>query len=448
MGPAGSLRDGGIRHDTMGITRHTSRRSGARLHRSVAAAILLVVGSITAEAAGEGIGAGDASQSGSVPLGALLPDDRLTPALRGFEVAGEVYAAAYDDWTSARRDLADARRTAARNRLLLADLGASRIAGRAALDDRRALLRGVVHDLGGLDIALAQLIVSSYTRGGPIGQAAAMFDVGDVTDTLYVQTLEREVGKDQLARRLALRSTTARLQHDIEDLTAELGSLADRAFDARSAIEESTARDIALTARLPSIEQALRDVRMSSLVVGSDLPLVALDAYVRAAARLAAEKPQCGVQWQMIAALGRIESNHGSVNGASLRADGRTTVAIIGIALTGDNGTALVPDTDNGRVDGDPDLDRAVGPMQFIPSTWLAFRRDGNGDTVADPQSIYDSALTAAAYLCAAGRSLRTADNLRRAFFAYNRSSRYGDTALDNVDKYRRIVFPPVPTIS
>ena len=432
----------------MGMTRHTSRRWGARLHRCVGAAILLVVASITADAAAEGIGAGDASQSGTVPLGALLPDDRLTPALRGFEVGGEVYAAAYDEWASARRDLADARRTAVRNTTLLAELGAARTAGRAALDDRRALLRGVVYDLGGLDIAMAQLIVSSYTRGGPIGQAAAMFDVGEVTDTLYVQTLERDVGNNQLARRLALRTTTARLQHDIEDLTAQLGSLADRAFDARADIEQSTARDIALTARMPTLERALRDARMSSLVVGSDLPLVALDAYVRAAARLASEKPQCGVQWPMIAALGRIESNHGSVNGASLRPDGRTTVPIIGIALTGEGGTARVPDTDDGRLDGDPDVDRAVGPMQFIPSTWLAFGRDGNGDTVADPQSMYDAALTTAAYLCSAGRSLRTADNLRNAFFAYNRSSRYVDTALDNVDRYRRIVFPPVPTIS
>ena len=280
----------------MGMTRQTSRRSGARLHRRVGAAILLIVASITTEAAGEGIGAGDASQSGAVALGALLPDDRLTPALRGFEVTGEVYAAAYGDWTSARRDLAEARRTAARNNALLAELGVARTAGRTALDDRRALLRGVVYDLGGLDMAMAQLIVSRYTRGGPIGQAAAMFDVGEVTDTLYVQTLEREVGDNQLARRLALRTTTARLQREIEDLTAQLGSLADSAFDARAAIAESATREIAFTARMPMLEQTLRDARMTSLVVGSDLPLVALDAYVRAAARLASEKPQCGVR--------------------------------------------------------------------------------------------------------------------------------------------------------
>ena len=189
-----------------------------------------------------------------------------------------------------------------------------------------------------------------------------------------------------------------------------------------------------------------RSARMSALVVGTDLPLVALDAYVRAATKLSIESPQCGLQWPMIAAVGRIESKHGNVNGATLRPDGQTTVAIIGVGLPGQDGTARVPDTDDGRLDGDADLDRAVGPLQFLPSTWVAYRRDGNGDNAADPQNIYDAALSAGAYLCSSRRSLRVAENLRDAFFAYNRSTNYVNAAIGNVDLYRRLAFPPVPS--
>jgi membrane-bound lytic murein transglycosylase B len=191
----------------------------------------------------------------------------------------------------------------------------------------------------------------------------------------------------------------------------------------------------------------VRDARITAPVAGTDLPLVALDAYLRAAGTMATDKPACGVQWQMLAALGRIESRHGNINGATLRPDGRATLPIIGIALTGEDGTALVPDTDEGALDGDDQLDRAVGPMQFIPSTWYSFRRDGNGDRVSDPQNLYDAALAAAAYLCAGTRTLTTTEGLRAAYLSYNRSTSYVNTAVDNLDRYRRLVVPPVPKV-
>ena len=48
-----------------------------------------------------------------------------------------------------------------------------------------------------------------------------------------------------------------------------------------------------------------------------------------------------------------------------------------------------------------PDLDRAVGPMQFLPASWARYGADGNGDGVRDPHQLDDAALAAAAYLCA-----------------------------------------------
>lgn len=419
------------------------RRLPHRARRAVAALVawaLLPLGATAA--AGQ---SGDDSQAGELPLGAVLADPRVLPVLGGLGVDGDDYRRALDAWTSTQRDIAEARREAARNAALVSDLAVTRTRLRAELDDRRALLRSIVYDLGGIDDALRVLVVSSYTRGGPVGEAAAMFDVGAVTDELYMQTLERDVGDDQLRRRANLRGEIALLQQEITDRTTALAELADRSFVATATVEERTRHADRQTARLPALEAALRDARLTSDVTGTDLPLVALDAYVRAANQMAGEKAACGLQWQMLAALGRIESRHGRVNGSSLRPDGRTVVPIIGIALTGEDGTALVPDTDEGRLDGDDRLDRAVGPMQFIPSTWYSFRRDGNGDKVADPQNIYDAALTAAAYLCDRDRRLGTTDGLREAYLSYNRSTSYVNTAIDNLDRYRRLTFPAVP---
>lgn len=390
-------------------------------------------------------GADDSSQSGEPPIGTVLADSRLSASLTGFAVEGPTYRAAYDAWSGALREIADDRRTVQRNRDLGADLAIQRATLRVQLEDRRALLRGVVFDLDGLNIAMSQLVVASYTRGGPIGDVVAMFDVGDVTDKLYAQVLERDVGNDQLRRRSSLRGQIDQRQREITTLTKTLGDLSDRAITAATTIEVNTQRVAVLTASVSSLEATLRDARMTAPIVGTDLPLVALDAYVRAAAKLGTEKPQCALDWTIIAALGRIESRHGNINGATLRPDGRPTVRIVGIALTGDNGTALVPDTDHGSIDGDAELDRAVGPMQFIPSTWAIYRRDGNADGVTDPQNLYDAALGAATYLCSSGRSLASPENLRNAYLAYNRSSTYVANAFDNVARYRALAFPPAP---
>ncbi|GAP56692.1 hypothetical protein AHiyo6_32570, partial [Arthrobacter sp. Hiyo6] len=98
----------------------------------------------------------------------------------------------------------------------------------------------------------------------------------------------------------------------------------------------------------------------------------------------------------------------GTLGGGNLMASGRSSQPITGPSLNG-VGFAAIPDTDEGVLDGDPEWDHAVGPMQFIPATWREVGRDGNGDGVADPLNIDDAALSAASYLCAGGRDLATA---------------------------------------
>jgi hypothetical protein len=172
----------------------------------------------------------------------------------------------------------------------------------------------------------------------------------------------------------------------------------------------------------------------------ADIPAVVLDAYLNAEALAPELADRCAVRWQILAGIGKVESGHGTHGGADVLADGTVTPAIIGIALDGTGGTARIPDTDGGRWDGDPAWDRAVGPMQFIPSSWRRFGQDGNGDGHRDPNNIYDAALAAAAHLCWTRPGDYTdTDQLARALLGYNRSHTYVETVLAWVDHYDRL---------
>ncbi|MFD0867077.1 lytic transglycosylase domain-containing protein, partial [Tessaracoccus lubricantis] len=138
---------------------------------------------------------------------------------------------------------------------------------------------------------------------------------------------------------------------------------------------------------------------------------------------VAAEQPECGLAWNTLAGIGWVESQHGHFRGSQLRDDGYPDPAIRGIALNGD-GVKAIRDTDGGAWDGDTVWDRAVGPMQFIPSTWATWGADGNGDGYADPNQIDDAALAAARYLCHGG-PVTTAEGWRAAILSYNRLDSY-----------------------
>ncbi|WP_037322323.1 lytic transglycosylase domain-containing protein [Amycolatopsis thermoflava] len=175
-------------------------------------------------------------------------------------------------------------------------------------------------------------------------------------------------------------------------------------------------------------------VRASPVSLGVGVPAAALAAYHRAADAVAG----CGLSWTVLAAIGRVESNHGRHGGSQVYEDGSVVPRIRGLALDGAGGTASIPDTDRGALDGDPVLDRAVGPMQFIPSTWRAYAADGNGDRRADPDNIFDAALAAGRYLCAGGGNLADPGQLRAAVFRYNHSDAYVDLVLALADAYAR----------
>ncbi|MGW5865463.1 lytic transglycosylase [Streptomyces sp. NPDC055239] len=167
----------------------------------------------------------------------------------------------------------------------------------------------------------------------------------------------------------------------------------------------------------------------------SEIPATVLDAYKKAEASLATSKPGCNLPWQLLAAIGKVES--GQARGGRVDANGTTIAPILGPVLNG-NGFAKITDTDNGAYDNDKTHDRAVGPMQFIPSTWDTWAKDGNADGKTDPNNIYDAALAAGSYLCASDRDLSVEADLHKAILSYNHSTDYLNTVLTWLEHYRK----------
>jgi murein DD-endopeptidase MepM/ murein hydrolase activator NlpD len=96
-----------------------------------------------------------------------------------------------------------------------------------------------------------------------------------------------------------------------------------------------------------------------------------------------------GVPWQVLAAIDKVESNFGRNMG--------------------------------------PSSAGAIGWMQFMPSTWLRWGTDANGDGIADPWSAEDAIFSAARYLAASGG----ANDLYGAVFSYNHADWYVREVLD-----------------
>jgi murein DD-endopeptidase MepM/ murein hydrolase activator NlpD len=164
-----------------------------------------------------------------------------------------------------------------------------------------------------------------------------------------------------------------------------------------------------------------------------------LDAYHGAS--VLAARDGCRVPWTVLAGIGKVESDHARYTTATIRPDGEVVPWIIGPRLDGTGGTAAIGDSDGGRWDRDPVWDRAVGPMQFIPTSWRRFGQDGNGDDDADPHNLFDASAAAATHLChapptAGGKDLADRAELRRALFAYNPSAAYVAHVLGWVDTY------------
>lgn len=296
---------------------------------------------------------------------------------------------------------------------------------------------------------MRDLAVAHYVTGGPAGPT--------------VQALAGADNADELARRTVLvrsatavhRSVTASYEHAHQAASRQVDLDAQALATAQSEREIVLGKLRAAGDRVRAQEGEVDNRRLllelatsAAPVLPSDIPRLFLDAYRKAAAAMRQEAPGCGLRWTAIAAIGKIESDHGRFGQTRLALNGDLFPRILGVPLDGTR-TALIRDSDGGQLDGDLVHDRAVGPMQFIPSTWARVLRDGSGDAVADPHNAYDAVLGAATYLCRAvptGR-LDGDGGLRAAFFSYNHSNSYVEAVLAWVRTYDSLTphMPPDP---
>jgi len=166
------------------------------------------------------------------------------------------------------------------------------------------------------------------------------------------------------------------------------------------------------------------------------IPVTALEAYAYAARVAEVVNPKCKIAWTTLAGIGMVESHHGTYKGSMVSTDGSVTPPIRGMRLDGTSGNMEILDSDGGELDGDAELDRAMGPMQFIPETWRLYGVDANNDGEISPDNIDDAALSSAGYLCYRGKDLSTPRGWMNALRAYNASDQYARKVRDWATAY------------
>jgi hypothetical protein len=137
----------------------------------------------------------------------------------------------------------------------------------------------------------------------------------------------------------------------------------------------------------------------------ADIPTRYLQLYEAASTRY-------GVPWELLAAIGKVECDHGRDSDPSCWREGTVNYAGAG------------------------------GPMQFLAATWATYGVDANGDGRADRWDPVDAIYGAARYLKANGAPT----DLQRAIYAYNHSPAYVHQVLDLMQRYRQqaATAPPV----
>ncbi|WP_445258486.1 lytic transglycosylase domain-containing protein [Nocardioides aurantiacus] len=228
------------------------------------------------------------------------------------------------------------------------------------------------------------------------------------------------------------------------DQTTQAAALPDGTSVPSDAIEAPASVPVAGVIA-PAVPQGSADSVVSG-ASSNGIPAPALSAYQRSGQIIGAADKSCNLPWEIVAAIGRVESDHGRYNGNRLDDEGVSKPGIYGIALNGKNGTQAINDTDGGQLDKDSVFDRAVGAMQFIPSTWQVVKVDADGDGDRNPQDIDDSSLATAVYLCSGKDDLSKRAGQEAAVFRYNHSREYVDLVLRIMEAYSSGDYTAVPS--
>lgn len=367
---------------------------------------------------------------------AEVPTAPISPELSGLLVDSYPFRALQSQYQASANALSSATSLVASSSAELIDLQLEDARLTTDIEGATARKKAATLTLAQARAGLRTLAIETYVNGRQ--EPTITDDIDVATRMLTDQTLTQAVSEQQSAK---LHASTDALAEALQTLTSDLSSRTNgrqRMAEVQSAHDHALQDEARLRQELVAQQGALEQARVTATVVGEDFALVAIDAYWKAAKRMQSDDSSCGIPWWALAGITRSESRHGTYGGARLLANGDVDRPIIGIPLDGTNNTAVIGDTDGGAYDGDPVYDRAVGPMQFIPSTWQRWASDGNADGRADPNNIYDAALGAARYLCATG-PMRTDDDMRRGFYSYNHSDSYVATVLNYAKGYSRL---------
>jgi membrane-bound lytic murein transglycosylase B len=356
---------------------------------------------------------------------ASIGDERVTPEILGVAVRSPDYDEAMYTYTAVATQLDQTRATYEQARRSLIELDAQQIRltrAHAAAATRRAAAQDRIDRLRS---AINEIAVTSYISGGTGGGITDDLRWEDATDhekrrAITDSILERRMGELQAAR-----AEHDRAQRDEERSGVLLNSVTDRRSETRFVRDSSQAAAFVLSGELLEQGKTVADARLTASVQETDFQFVALDAYVKAAAVLNTDAPTCHMRWQVLAGISRTEGHHGNYRESELGADGTVDPPIIGIPLNGGGSTALVTDTDGGQWDGDPAYDHAVGPMQFIPSTWRYYGVDADESGDINPQNLYDATEAAGRLLCRNSSAYDTPEGLERGLMSYNNSTEY-----------------------
>ncbi len=382
-----------------------------------------------------------AADPGSVALQLLIPEPGLLhPSLvEGLRIdttstggsAGALREALVDRLDASDRFLvATGEQALANQRITTLDV--QLLDGRAELSEANAERDAAEEHL--TDFAVATFVGFETVEVSSL--APAPDEIGQRTLTQVSEDYLTGEAADAVARQVEADLVVDGLEADREQRE---GDLAQAIVDAAAAEVDRIDATQRIETRAPAFEREL----LASSYSGTDIPYVVLNAYVTAASITAVEDPSCRVSWHHLAGIGKVESRHGSFGGNTVGSDGRTDGEILGPVLDGDPWLAI-PDSDGGVYDGNLEWDRAVGPMQFIPTSWAIFGRDGNGDGEADPHNLYDAALAAAGHLCRRNAGLDSQPSFRQALLGYNRSTVYGSDVIRISDEYlAQIDLPP-----
>ena len=171
-------------------------------------------------------------------------------------------------------------------------------------------------------------------------------------------------------------------------------------------------------------DQAELDAWATRVAGKTQIPARVLAAYGRAEMWMRRQKPTCHLSWATLAGIG-----HATFGTGTIGPDG-----VVGTPIVG---PPTPPDTDDGKLDGDPGADHKLGPMQFLPSTWSKYAERATGDGKRpNPQNIDDAAFTAARYLCSGGDDLGTPSGWWRAALFYNPAVDYAQTVFTPADAF------------